>query len=133
MTHQSAESGSLFLGSAGDAVIGVHTDCIPCRIIFNQLVKVFFLRFIGVLLVAHVRRNADVSCHIKGSGFLFGSPEGRRRNELVILRFFRCEELRKLTLHTALQPFCNVRLCHDLFGIQSFLDKSCDTGVHDVF
>ena len=46
VAHQPAESSSLFLGSAGDTVIGVHADCIPFRIALNQLIKILFLRFV---------------------------------------------------------------------------------------
>lgn len=68
------------------------------------------------------------------SNLLFGGAECRSRNKLAFLRFILgSEKLCELALHTTLQPFCNIRLLHNLFGIQSFLDKGCDTGINDVF
>ena len=51
MPKQSAEAGTLFTVRARDTIVRIYTDGIPLRVGFNQLVKVPFLRFIGVFLV----------------------------------------------------------------------------------
>ena len=132
VSQKSFESNTLILDRSRNSIIGVNPNWIPVWIVFDQLMEIPFLRFVGVFLVTGISGNSNVSGYIQ-MPFLFLCPAKRSCGNKSIF-FFHCfclwlEDRLELASQPT-DPFHNRNcLLHFLLCSQRLLDQGSNSGI----